>query len=178
MTYPLTLDDRQDEVERWAKSKGWHQDLAAPWDGTVDEPTALLCSIALQHAMYSDLLEHVRKHGRMPEGSELLAVSKRNTARRRRLAELRDTGAPFNVAGVVAKLALIASEVSEAVDAALALDLNSVKDGKPEGLGSENADILIRVLQLSACLGQRIEGDYRQKMNYNHSRPKKHGKLL
>lgn len=79
---------------------------------------------------------------------------------------------------IAEKLALIHSEVSEA--------LEDLRDGKmeeeithldkPIGFPSELADIVIRVLDLSGMLGIDLEGAMRRKHEYNKSRPYKHGK--
>jgi NTP pyrophosphatase (non-canonical NTP hydrolase) len=75
-------------------------------------------------------------------------------------------------------LANIHGEVSEA--------LECVRDGyvigyqtgeKPEGLPSELADIVIRVADLCGHLGINLERAIEVKMQYNATRPHKHGRL-
>ena len=46
---------------------------------------------------------------------------------------------------------------------------------KPEGVGSEFADILIRLLHYSATHGIDLEAEYERKMAYNERRPWRHG---
>lgn len=46
---------------------------------------------------------------------------------------------------------------------------------KPEGIAVELADVLIRVCELSAFYGIDLERAVRIKLDYNKSRPKKHG---
>lgn len=46
---------------------------------------------------------------------------------------------------------------------------------KPEGVGSEFADILIRLLHSSANCGIDLAYEYKRKMAYNHSRGHRHG---
>lgn len=76
------------------------------------------------------------------------------------------------------KLALIHSEVSEALEdvreghMTMAFDLAS---GKPVGLPSELADIVIRVGDLAEQLGITLTAAVKAKMDYNLSRPFKHG---
>jgi len=79
---------------------------------------------------------------------------------------------------IAAKLALIHSEVSEGLEALrdgdLALRIDPER-GKPEGLESELADILIRTLDLAEALGMDMGGTMAIKMRYNEGRPYKHG---
>jgi NTP pyrophosphatase (non-canonical NTP hydrolase) len=46
---------------------------------------------------------------------------------------------------------------------------------KPEGVGSEFADILIRLLHYCARYGIDLEAEYHRKMAYNEGRPYRHG---
>lgn len=103
-----------------------------------------------------------------------------------------------------AKLALIHSELSEALEAHRAGEPNLyyMLDGqrvwpaaegqwrsgyplsndrvegtaKPEGIGVELADALIRILDLSAAMELDLDGIVAKKMAFNASRPWKHGK--
>lgn len=52
------------------------------------------------------------------------------------------------------------------------------KDGKPEGIPTEIADVIIRALDFSAGYGIDIDAIVRRKMLYNASRPFKHGGKL
>jgi NTP pyrophosphatase (non-canonical NTP hydrolase) len=82
---------------------------------------------------------------------------------------------------VMEKLALIMSEVAEAVEVFRMSSKRALRDpvvgagGKPEGFGSELADIVIRVFDLSESLGIDIGEEIRQKMAYNRTRPARHG---
>lgn len=73
---------------------------------------------------------------------------------------------PFNVGE---KLALIHSEVSEALEAVR---------GKPEdnNLVEELADIIIRVADLAGYMGLDLAGATTRKIEKNMGRPYKHGK--
>lgn len=78
------------------------------------------------------------------------------------------------------KLMLIVGEVSEAHEE-LRKNLDGThvywrEDGKPEGLGFELADIVIRVLDLAEALDIPIQSRIEEKMTYNAKRPPKHGK--
>lgn len=77
-------------------------------------------------------------------------------------------------------LALIHSEVSEALEdwrnGNMAMEYeNHTHSQKPVGFPSEMADILIRVCHLSAALGIDLEQAVQEKLDYNETRPQRHG---
>lgn len=79
---------------------------------------------------------------------------------------------------VVEMLALVHSEVSEAVEAERAGDhrLRISETGKPEGTPSELADVIIRVLDICGYLNIDIGDALETKLAYNKTRAYKHGK--
>jgi NTP pyrophosphatase (non-canonical NTP hydrolase) len=85
---------------------------------------------------------------------------------------------------------LLTSEVVEAGEAYREngfedmTDIQSEEDArdgilpKPEGVGSEFADILIRLLNYSARFDVDLYAEYKRKMAYNRTRPYRHGGKL
>lgn len=77
-----------------------------------------------------------------------------------------------------AKLALVHSEVSEALEAwrdssdIIAL---YVEDGKPEGVAVELADAVIRIADLCGYFGFDLNEAIQLKHRYNKTRPYRHG---
>jgi NTP pyrophosphatase (non-canonical NTP hydrolase) len=74
-------------------------------------------------------------------------------------------------------LALVHSEVSEAVECVRdhQMEMTIGEKGKPLGLPSELADIVIRVFDLSEHLGIDLEKAVRLKTDFNKTRPYRHG---
>jgi NTP pyrophosphatase (non-canonical NTP hydrolase) len=83
---------------------------------------------------------------------------------------------------VPTKLLLTVQELTEAFDEVRDgkdLTKNSHEaDGKPVGFPSELADVLIRIADLAGIVGIDLEYFVIEKMEYNRSRPFKHGRVL
>lgn len=74
-------------------------------------------------------------------------------------------------------LALIHSEVSEALEAYRDNELQpkAYSDGKPIGMPSELADVIIRLVDLAHYLKIDLDLAVETKMAYNKTRPYRHG---
>jgi NTP pyrophosphatase (non-canonical NTP hydrolase) len=75
------------------------------------------------------------------------------------------------------QVALIHSEASEALEAWRNKEPLCWTDenGKPQGVGSEYADIVIRVLHYCSLLGINLDTELKKKMDYNDTRAYRHG---
>jgi len=76
------------------------------------------------------------------------------------------------------ELALVHSEVSEALEEMRKPDpqvLYYGPDGKPEGVGPELADVIMRVAECAAAWNIDLDEMVRIKNDFNKSRPFKHG---
>lgn len=100
-----------------------------------------------------------------------------------RLHHLTATGDTDGVVDhAVAKLGLITSEVAEAIeeirDGHAMTHTYYREDGKPEGVPSEVADIVIRALDFAAMFNIDIEAAVQEKLGYNATRQRMHGKAV
>lgn len=74
-------------------------------------------------------------------------------------------------------MALVHSELSEAVEAWRDGQAVSWTDdqGKPQGIASEFADIMIRLGHYATAFGIDLEKEVERKLRYNATRPYRHG---
>ncbi|MBV8068290.1 MAG: hypothetical protein JO270_00195 [Acidobacteriaceae bacterium] len=88
---------------------------------------------------------------------------------------------PGRLTSIGAKMALIHSEVTEALEEyrnGHPLDETRIEDGKPEGFGVELADVIIRVCDIAQRAGVNLGACINLKMRYNKTRPTRHGGKL
>jgi NTP pyrophosphatase (non-canonical NTP hydrolase) len=72
-------------------------------------------------------------------------------------------------------LCLIHSEVSEALEEYRTGQVEREIEGKPEGVGAELADAVIRCFDMAEYLGLDLEDIMQRKHAYNVRRPYRHG---
>jgi NTP pyrophosphatase (non-canonical NTP hydrolase) len=74
------------------------------------------------------------------------------------------------------QVALICSEACEALESYRSgYPMSWAHETKPEGVGAEYADILIRVAHYAKLNGIDLEYEVERKLAYNETRPYKHG---
>lgn len=76
---------------------------------------------------------------------------------------------------------LMVTELSEAYEEyreGMTVDTIYFKDGKPEGIPVELADVIIRIMDFCGHNGIDIEQVITTKMDYNRTRPHRHGGKL
>ena len=161
MSGPLTVAALQRESFETAKAKGWHDDD----DQEPSEAVRIVAERALAIRTVCADIEQVRRSG---AGTPMAAMSfvKNHTK----------VLSPKQVR-TIAWLGLLCTEVAEAIDDVVAerWEATTRPDGKPEGLPSEIADVLIRACDSAGALGIDLDAVLRQKLDYNRGRPYRHG---
>jgi len=94
-----------------------------------------------------------------------------------------EKGWSFKEDEIPEKLMLMVTEISEIMEEYRRLDpwgspaLVYHKDGKPEGIPIECADLFIRLLHFCHTLGIDLEAAFLEKIEFNKTRPFRHGGL-
>lgn len=83
-----------------------------------------------------------------------------------------------NLESVASKLALMHSEISEALESLREGDPVSDKIPEFTGMEEEFADLIMRLMHISHKRNLRVPEAIFAKLNYNLTRPHKHGKLF
>ena len=162
----LTVAELQRESYETARDKGWHEEDDQP----PSEAMRKIAAEGLYMAHRSMLIElfRVGRFGGMP-GVDFQAEADAD------MLLLDD-----KQVRVVAWLALVNTEVAEAMGDVVGGRWQTTKNenGEPEGLGSELADIIIRVCDDAGAMGIDLAAELRAKLDYNRTRSHKHGGKL
>lgn len=156
----LTVRAMQHESFETAKAKGWHEQDDQP-------PTEAKRSIAGEMLAIAQSCDRIEAH-RL--GNTFVALSEPRTL----------SGLSDRQITALHYLGLIASELAEAADDILANRWETATDenGKPQGLGSEIADVLIRCGDHFSVYGVDLAGEIQRKFEYNRKRSHRHGGRL
>jgi NTP pyrophosphatase (non-canonical NTP hydrolase) len=144
---PKTLEQMQTDVTEWCERKGWKGEGSAPV--TFGDTMALL------HSEVSEALEAYRDWGLADATAAHSPSAHIAICAWRRWAEdpLADHGKSKGPR----------------------CDCEFGADKKPEGIGSEFADVLIRLLDDCDRWGVDLRFEFERKMAYNEKRPHQHG---
>lgn len=158
-----TISDWQEDCHSTAVRKGWWDDQGAE----EREAARALAAIALEHAALSARVEAIREFGVCDDD-------------RRRIIDFDIGRLPYAKVDDLSKMALVHSEVTEAVECIIDDDLNQSggRGTKPEGAVVELADVVIRILDWCGRKGLQLDQALRDKARYNDTRPRRHGNKL
>ena len=151
---PNSIPALATRIHKWAQSKGWR--------GPTAVPRSLAEDIALIDSETAEALEAFRASGSVTarwytyetEVETINGPVKFTNLSREQLAILLDTDDDHELDLAIEDLALVA---------------------KPEGVGSEFADTIIRILDTCENHGINILAEILEKMNYNETRAFRHG---
>ena len=160
----LTVAAMQREAFETSKAKSWHDQDDQP-------PSEAKKLIATEMLRICELTDRIEAHRKGADADHPRARALR----------------PYDVERLsdhqvlaLQYLGLIASELAEAADDVLANRWETSLDekGKPTGLGSEIADVLIRAGDHFSVFGIDLERELRRKFVFNRSRERLHGGKL
>lgn len=169
---PGILNALAEEAHSISVTSGWWSEFGAPGNGVASNTDAsFLESLALIHSEVSEALERFR-HGEHPADP---AYSYHFDTRVPPPFEIRGEGNLLEYrtpgrAGIAEQLDR-EGWLPLTPEVALAYGLTV----KPEGIPSELADIIIRVLDTCGAWGVDIDTAVRTKLEFNRSRPYRHG---
>ena len=147
------------------KDQGWH-DPADEDDVTVVETWQALCEEGIRSLSLCRIAEMLRK-GKKPEVGDYLRLF---------------GGHPYLLTAadtrLVSDLMLVITEVGEAIEDVVFGRLGEKVDekGKPVGLPTELADVVIRVAHICGHRKIDLTGAIQRKLKFNKTRPHKHGR--
>ena len=172
-----SIREIQYRIAAWADEKGWFDGGLIDSESAPSTAEVKLAKLALAHRFIDQISERVREDPEVDMGAFSESMADEIEIKSLKVRTRNDC----NTVKILAKLALIHTEITEAVDAVIDYGLASFTDhsngrGKPEGLSSELQDIIIRCMHLASELGFDCQNDMASKMYYNDSRPRKHGK--
>lgn len=148
-----------------ACDKGWHDE-----DDQEPSPAVRVLARKSVHLLaLAEQMEQVRREGALGDYGP--------SERKMREAMRKLDAAGGKTTRVVAWLGLIATEVAEAIEDVLDGKWETTIDenGKPTGLPSELADIIIRAGDDAGALKIDLEAEVVRKMLFNKTRPYRHG---
>lgn len=161
----LTVRAAQQESFACAVDKGWHEDDDAP-------PSSAVRDIAAEGLKIMQLCQRVEAIRKGVEPAPYVMFSVLPDEALAGLSDLQVRALSW--------MTLICTEAVEAmediVNGKFATTIR--EDGKPEGLGSEGADIVIRVFDHFSALGIDVAMELRNKFAFNRTRSHRHGGRL